>query len=144
MGASEGLSEDPILAQSLRGLIAHLHREWGDRTPMDVFNRLLAKHLRPEGWTKNSHFTFTETQINSRQEQWSTDRLASLRLGHSDPRGDDFDCPVVVALFAGEQRLLDGNHRINRWKLTKDTREHLVNIHTVVGESELVVLPSAA
>ncbi|TAK72249.1 MAG: hypothetical protein EPO19_02500 [Betaproteobacteria bacterium] len=144
MSAKENVTKDPLLEQSLRGLSAHLHKKWGDRTRMDVFNRLLAKNLRPPGWTKNTHFTFTEAQIKSRQELWSTDRLAGLRLGHSDPSGDDFECPIVIAEYAGEQRLLDGNYRVNRWKLLGDTKEHLVNIHTVVGESELVALPNAA
>jgi hypothetical protein len=30
-------------------------------------------------------------------------------------------------------RVLDGNHRINRWVEWSDARDHDVHIHTVVG-----------
>jgi len=40
-----------ILDQSLECLRPHLHAEWGDRCLLDVFNRLLAKTIKPSGWT---------------------------------------------------------------------------------------------
>jgi len=135
---------DPLLLQSLNCLKPHLHKKWGDRAPMDVFNRLLAKHVRPPGWTTNTHFTLTPDRITSRQEQWPIERLTTLRLAHSDPSGADFGCPIIVAEYAGEQHLLDGNHRVNRWKQAGDTGLHAVNIHTVTGEARHVELPSAA
>jgi len=52
-------SNDEILEQSMKCLSAHLHSEWGDRVPLDVFNRLLAKNIRPNGWTPNMHLTFS-------------------------------------------------------------------------------------
>lgn len=39
-------------------------------------------------------------------------------------------------------RVLDGNHRINRWVATSDTRTHDVHIHTVVGLVRFIELPS--
>lgn len=46
---------DALLDQTLRWLQPHIHSEWDDREPMDVFNRLLAKNIRPDGWTPNTH-----------------------------------------------------------------------------------------
>ena len=138
------MSSDVILEQSLRCLWSHFHRDWGDRYPLDVFNRLLAKNIRPTGWTKNTHMNIEAHQISSRQEQWTTADLAKLPRGHSSSAGMDVDCPVVVAEYDGVQRLLDGNHRINRWMAAGDTRLHDVNIHTVAGTADFVELPSSA
>lgn len=135
-------SNDEILEQSMKCLSAHLHSEWGDRVPLDVFNRLLAKNIRPNGWTPNMHLNIQPEQISSRQEQWTTDALANLRRGHGSTEGDDFDCPIIVAEYEGEQRLLDGNHRINRWIKVGDTILHDINIHAISGIGQLVELPA--
>ena len=135
---------DPVLHQSLYCLLDHFHPEWGDREPLDVFNRLLAKNLGPTGAKKTTHTTFRVEQIASRREQWTTAALGALRCGHSDPRGVDIACPIVLAEYEGERRVLDGNHRINRWKITSDARIHDVNIHTVTGVASFVDLPPGA
>jgi hypothetical protein len=135
---------DPILRQSLYCLLDHFHPEWGDLKPLDVFNRLLAKNLRPAGASKTMHTDIRIEQISSRREQWTTAALAGLRCGHSDPTGVDIPCPIVLAEYDGEQRVLDGNHRINRWKSTGDKRIHDVNIHTIAGIAGLVDLPPDA
>jgi hypothetical protein len=137
------VGDDLILAQSLRCLLAHNHPEWGDRDAFDVFNRLLAKNIRAEGWTSNTHLNIRGDQIKSRRERWTTQDLGKLTLGHGSAQGKDFDCPIIVAEFEGKQRLLDGNHRINRWIAAGDQRLHDVNIHTVDGEGQFVVPPSA-
>jgi hypothetical protein len=108
---------------------------------MEVFNRLLAKHVKPRGWTKNTHFTVPAERITSRQEEWTTEMLAALRRGHGSTAGEDFDCPIIVAGYDGERRLLDGNHRVNRWIEAGDTALHRVNIHIVTGTAEHVELP---
>jgi hypothetical protein len=131
---------DSLLDQSLNCL-RHLHPEWGDRTLLDVFNRLLAKNVTPPGWTKNTHFTFQPSQIRSRRETWTTDQLGKLDRGHSDASGDDFDCPIVIVEYQGKQRVLDGNHRINRWVASGDARLHNVNIHTIDAIGQVVNLP---
>src|SRR5207237_4870404 len=92
-----------ILDISLRCLMAHLHPEWGDRDALDVFNRLLAKNVRPSNWTRNTHLAFQRGQIRSRREQWTMHALAKLKRGHPDPRGDDFDCPLFL-LSTGAKR----------------------------------------
>jgi hypothetical protein len=78
------------------------------------------------------------TQIQSRNEKWSTTALAALTRGHGDPSGTDFDCPIVLAEAQGLTLVLDGNHRINRWALTNDSREHAVNIHAIRGAIDFV------
>ena len=130
-----------ILEASLACLMAHCHPNWGDRDGLDVFNRLLAKNIRPPGWTSNTHLSFQRHQIDSRKEQWHTEDLAKLARGHSDPRGVDFDCPIVIAQYEGLLRVLDGNHRINRWVASADKRKHDVHVHTVQGAAQFVTLP---
>ncbi len=122
---------DEILDQTLHCLRMHFHPEWGDREPIDVLNRLLAKNVKPEGWTAFTHLKLRPHQITSRREKWTTDELAKLERGHGDPSGKDFDCPIIVVQYGSKRRLLDGNHRINRWLLARDTSLHDVNIHIV-------------
>lgn len=136
------MNSDLILDQSLRCLLAHCHPEWGDRAPLDVFNRLLAKNIRPSGWTANTHLNITPQQIASRMERWTTEVLAKLHRGHGSTAGKDFHCPIVVAEYEGMLRMLDGNHRVNRWIEAKDTRLHEVHIHMVSGGGEFVELPA--
>ena len=64
-----------------------------------------------------------------------------LPRGHSDVRGVDIPCPIIIAEYEEVQRVLDGNHRINRWVTARDTRDHDVHIHTVFGLPHFVSLP---
>jgi hypothetical protein len=134
------MHDDAILEQSLECLAAHRHPEWGDQLPIDIFNRLLAKNVRPAGWTTNTHFNIQRHQIRSRREKWSTDELAKLCRGHADSTGIDFGCPIVLAEYDGKLRVLDGNHRINRWVANSDARVHDVNIHSVTAPGRYVEL----
>jgi hypothetical protein len=136
--------DDAILIESLRCLIPHLHPEWGDRNPFDVFCRLIAKHRKPSGWTTNSHLELTACKITSRQEKWTTDGLGKLARGHQSTNGQDFDCPVILVEHRDSVLVLDGNHRINRWVSTGDTRIHRVNIHTIAAEEKYVDLPAVS
>lgn len=138
------VSDDVIFDQSLECLWAHCHPEWGDRYPLDVFNRLLAKNIRPSEWTPNTHLNIQRHQVKSRRERWTTDALGKLPRGHGFTQGKDFDCPIVVAEYEGEQRLLDGNHRINRWIAARNTLVHDVNIHAAAGIGQFIELPTAA
>jgi len=122
--------------------MTHLHPEWGHRDALDVFNRLLAKHIRPASWTRNTHLTFQRQQISSCREQWTMHALAKLKRAHPDPGGDDFDCPVILAEYQAEMRVLDGNHRINRWVTNGAIRMHKVHIHAVEGPATFVDLPA--
>jgi len=131
-----------LFEESLSCLLAHVHPEWGDRDSFDVFTRLLAKNIRPAGWTANTHCDFKRDQVVSRREQWTTDALGRLARGHSSSRGKDFDCPIIIAEYDGLQRVLDGNHRINRWVIAGDTRVHNVNIHLIAGPANFVELPA--
>jgi hypothetical protein len=130
-----------LLESSLHCLMQHCHPEWGDRDGLDVFNRLLAKNARPTDWTKNTHLAFQRADIGSRREQWVTEALGKLARGHSDPSGIDISCPIIIAEYEGVQRVLDGNHRINRWVAARDSRIHEVHVHEVTGVPHFVVLP---
>lgn len=136
------VTSDALFGESLRCLGAHFHPEWGDRNPLDVFNRLLAKNIRPSGWTTNTHLDIQPDQIRSRREQWTTEALGKLVRGHNSAAGQDFSCPIVIAEYAGAQRVLDGNHRINRWVAAGDTRLHDVNIHTISVTGAFIELPA--
>ena len=136
------MNDQDVFERSLSCLRAHCHPEWGDRTPLDVFNRLLAKNVRPNTWTPNTHLDIQPSQVRSRSEQWTTDALAKLARGHTSVAGRDFDCPIVIAEYAGKQRVLDGNHRINRWVLAKDAGRHDVHIHNIAVIGQFVELPS--
>ena len=138
------MASDALLEESLRCLRAHLRPEWGDRNPLDVFNRLLAKNIRPSGWTTNTHFDITADQIRSRRERWTTETLGKLVRGHNSTDGQDFSCPIIIAEYGGVQRVLDGNHRINRWVGAGDTRVHDVNIHTLSAAGAFIELPAVA
>ena len=59
---------DPLLRESLCCLLAHFHPEWGDRWPLDVLNRLVAKNLGRAGPNKTGHSDLREEQITSRKE----------------------------------------------------------------------------
>ncbi len=130
-----------ILDRSLECLRPHLHPEWGDRTPLDVFNRLLAKNIRPAGWTENTHADLNRDRLVSRKEQWTTATLGQLHRGHSSPAGVDVVCPIILVEHEGI-RVLDGNHRINRWVASRDTRAHDVHIHAITGPIQYIELPS--
>ncbi|CAN5291375.1 hypothetical protein BH11PSE11_BH11PSE11_08400 [soil metagenome] len=131
-----GLEMNEILDESLEYLRSHLWEEWGDRTTLDVFNRLLAKNLKPSGWTKNTHANLQREQIASRKEQWKTDDLSALPRGHQDSSGVDVPWPIILVEHQG-LRVLDGNHRINRWVALNDQQLHIVHIHTITGSFQL-------
>ena len=132
-----------ILDHTLDCLRSHLHGKWGDRSPLDVFNRLLAKSIRPPGWTPNTHANVQREQIASRKEKWTTAALSELTRGHNSQVGVDVPWPIILAEYEG-MRVLDGNHRINRWVELSDARDHDVYIHTVAGSIRFIELPSAA
>jgi hypothetical protein len=142
-GALSNVSNDAILDQTLECLRWHHHREWGDREPLDVLNRLLAKNINPDGCTPKTHLNIQRHQIKSRKANWSLDELAKLDRGHADISGTDFECPIIVVEYQSKQRLLDGNHRINRWLQFRNTKLHEVNIHTVEGVGQFIELSPA-
>ncbi len=133
-----------ILGVSLHCLMQHCHPEWGDRDGLDVFNRLLAKNPKPNGWTLTTHLSFQRNEIHSRREQWTTEALGRLVRGNPDARGIDIPCPIILAEYEGAQRVPDGNHRINRWVAALDARSHDLHIHTVRGYAHFVSLPPVA
>ncbi len=111
---------------------------------MDVFNRLIAKQVRPAGWTPNTHMNIYPHQVRSRREQWGMDRLGQLRRGHQGVAGPGtrLDGPIVIVEYEGATRLLDGNHRINTWAAMGDAALHAVHIHAIDGTGQFVELPA--
>ena len=138
------VERDAILQQTLLCLSPHCHPEWGDRTPLDVFNRLVAKNLRPAEWTPNTHLEIQESQISSRLEYWTTAALARVERAHPGVADRDSASPIILVEYAGALRLIDGNHRINRWVMQLDVREHQVNIHSINGMGQFIERPNAA
>ena len=136
-----GPEMNDILDETLECLRSHLWGKWGDRTPLDVFSRLLAKNLKPPGWTPNTHANLQRSQIGSRKEQWTTAALNRLARGHNSADGKDVPWPIVLAEYQG-LRVLDGNHRINRWVALNDEKSHSVHIHPVTGPIQFIELPS--
>src|ERR1043165_3598650 len=124
---------DPVLRESLRCLLTHFHPQLGDRWPLDVLNRLIAKNMGQAGPNKTGHANVREEQIASRKEQWTTGNLGKLPKGHLDASGVDIACPIILVEYMGRTMVLDGNHRINRWENSNDTRLHDVIIHTISG-----------
>jgi hypothetical protein len=122
-----------------------LHREWGDREPMDVFNRLMAKQVGLVGRTANTHTNFSPLEIRSRKEQWGTEALGQLTRGHGGIAGPRtrLDGPIVLVEYEGRVLVLDGNHRINTWVQKNDPGLHSVNIHTIGGPAYFVELAAS-
>ena len=89
----------------------------------------------------DAQYAFKHSASTNFLSAGTTDALAKLTRGHGSTAGDDFDCPIIVAEYEGKQRLLDGNHRINRWVEAGDTRHHDVNIHTIAEIGQFVELP---
>ena len=137
-------TSDPILDHTLACLQAHFHPEWGDRNPFDVFSRLIAKNVKPSGWTSNTHMNLLPDQIRSRQEEWGIAKLQQLKRGHSGVASafTKLDGPIIVVEYGGVSRLLDGNHRINTWVANRDCELHSVHIHTIDGTSDFIELPT--
>lgn len=130
--------QDDVLHQTLRALHAHLHPEWGDRTGLDVFGRLLAKHVKPADWTANTHLDVREVHIASCAEEWSIDALAQIPRAHGGLLWFESLEPIIIADFEGQLRLLDGNHRINTWAARRQAGSYLVHIHVVSGDVRFV------
>jgi hypothetical protein len=68
--------------------------------------------------------------------------LARLPRAHPGISLWESDTPIVLAEYNGAIRLLDGNHRINRWVSIADSRTHPVNIHTINALGTFIRLPS--
>jgi hypothetical protein len=123
---------DLLIRKAFYCLLDHFKPEMGDKVPIDTFNRLLAKNIRPPGWKDVTHTNVTISQISARHERRTTQALAALPRGHNYTNGVDVECPIVIAEYQG-QRLLDGNHRVNRWASANDQRLHEVIILSVDG-----------
>ena len=127
-------NDDGILDQSLRLLRAHCHAKWGDRVPIDVFNRLLAKSIKADGWKDGVHMNIKRNQIRSPRETRTTEELALLERSHHRLKPCREDCPIIIAVYESKERLLDGTTRINLWERQKNKERHDVNVHIVETE----------
>jgi hypothetical protein len=120
----------------------HQWRKWGDRDELDVFCRLLAKSVVKRPWLNNLHLMVRPAQIRSEQVMRTTLELASrFAPGHERAAPQHVDTPLIVAVYDGRERLLDGSTRINYWLSTGDNSAHLVHVHHIEGPGELVLLP---
>ena len=124
--------DDPIFVESLNCLKYNFHEEWGDTSLFDVFTRLLAKQIKAPGWTNTDHELVIPSQIKSEQQNRTTEQLAGLRRKHDRYEPENELGPIIIALYKGEERLLDGTTRINKWIKEQNKDEHSVNVHTVI------------
>ena len=122
---------DEILDETLRWLRAHTLTKWGDRNPWDAFNRLLAKSIKTPGWKDGDHMDVQPHQIRSHREKRSAHELARFHRTHDRDEPLREDCPIIIAVYEGEERLLDGTTRINLWVKRKSTELHDVNVHAI-------------
>ncbi|MCZ6763027.1 MAG: hypothetical protein O7C03_08485 [Gammaproteobacteria bacterium] len=122
---------DRILDESIYWLSAHFHPEWGDRVPFDVFNRLLAKNIRPRDWKNTDHMDIRVDQISSERQSRSTAELSQFDRPHAGDKPKKTDCPIIVAVYDGVERLLDGNTRINYWVKIGAAGGHTVHVHHI-------------
>ena len=113
--------DDEILEETLYWLRAHTINKWGDQTPWDAFNRLLAKSIRAAGWKDGDHMDIQPDQIRSHREKRSTEELARFHRIHTRDAPKRQDCPIIIAVYQGKERLLDGTTRINLWVKQKST-----------------------
>ena len=109
----------------------YYHPEWGDRSLMDVLNHLLSKNVRQPRWKQTDHMGIRMTQIRSFREQRGTAELAQYPRTHNRDEPINETCPIIVAVYAGQERLLDGTTRINYWVKTCNTELHDVNLHVI-------------
>ena len=125
-------TDDPdVLEDTLRWLKAHIWPKWGDRTPFDAFRRLLAKNINAPDWTGFDHYPVEKHQIRSYREKRTTEELTELPRGHDNAAPKQQNCPIIIAIHEGQERLLDGNNRINLWINQGNADEHDVNVHIV-------------
>ncbi len=120
-----------VLEESLQWLKHHIWRKWGDQTSFDAFTRLLAKNIRAPGWTDFDHFPVERHQIRSYREKRTTEELARLPRGHDRNRPVHRGGPIIIAVHEGQERVLDGNTRINYWISQGNTDYHDINVHIV-------------
>ena len=120
-----------ILAETLEVLRYHVWRDRGDKTSLDVFNRLLAKQINGPDGDPLARMNFSPEQIRSSREQRTTSELAGFPKWHDHDNPNKTDCPIIVAVFNGTEYLLDGHTRINYWQKIRDEGPHDVNVHIV-------------
>lgn len=119
----------------------HKKPRYGDRNGMDVFCRLLAKNILGIEGLSDLHLMIVPSQIRSERIEYSTsDLLNKFRTAH--PRKDPkcTTAPLIVAVYEGRERLLDGNTRLNYWRQRGDNNMHVVHVHRIEGTGELVNL----
>lgn len=120
----------------------HQWGKWGDRDPLDAFCRLLGKNVIQRPWLTNLHLMVRPAQIRSERVMRTTlDLASSFAPGHNRDEPLHLDSPLIVAVYAGRERLLDGSTRINYWLRTGDHGPHPVHVHHIEGPGELVLLP---
>lgn len=124
-------SFDEYLGESLRVLQYHCLLKKGDLTWINTFNRLLVKSIRPPGWKEGDHMDIQLDQIRSHQERRTTGELAQFPRTHDRDEPICKYCPIVVAVYEGQERLLDGTTRINYWLKEGNTDLHHVNVNVI-------------
>ena len=109
VGPTQTAVSDEILREALGRSAAHRHTKWGDRSPLDVFNRLIAKHkaVRPPGGQ--------EKRIST------SSRIRSAPEGHEDYwRVDSADAAHRITCA---RQVASGHHRCLQGAGAIDGRE---------------------
>jgi hypothetical protein len=128
---SAAMFDDAIFEETLDLLRYHFHPELGDRTPFDVFTRLVAKRIRRPKWKSTDHERLRRSHIASERQTRSTKQLSQLVREHTRDRPWNESAPIIIAFYLGQELLLDGTARINKWMRERNDGDHAVNFHII-------------
>lgn len=125
------MDSDPILKETLDHLRYHFHPEWRDRTPFDVFTRLLAKKIRAPKWKPSDHEPVKPSRVTSERQIRSTEQLAKLVHAETQDQPWNESGPIIIAVYRSKEWLLDGATRINKWMREGNDDDHTVHVHVI-------------
>ena len=132
------MNDQFLLGQGWRQIFGHaLHGHTGG----DTLNRLLKKHFENRfGVDCTPPPTLTSANIGSSLEQWTTDDIAALVIGHDRERpgatiASQFAIylPIVVLRLGDDHWLIDGNNRVNKRRRDAIPEPHPVYLWEVAS-----------
>lgn len=127
---ADELIEKRILARTWELLECH-QKPGVDHTPFHALCRLLITHLQTRYPDKLfDGLTLDKNQLKPRSEVWTIRDLESLLLPEHKTEKEPYDpdLPIIVVEYEGDQCLIDGRRRINKWIRENNKERHLVYV----------------